>query len=452
MNASHHAPDASVTAPSRRRFVAGPVVTLLTLAVTALLDRSGHRIDSPSPFWLVAVTFAAYQGGRRQGLLSAAVFTVYGAYYFRPPAGLGHYLEAHQNLERLLTLAVVAPAIALMVGVLKRRTVHLARREATLQSVQRVRELLHDVEAIVWEADAETWQFSFVSHGAEQILGYPSAQWLGERDFWVNILHPDDRSAAVALCRAAVREGRDNDFEYRAIARDGRVVWLRDIVRVVAAAGGRRKQLRGVMVDISAHKREESLKSARRRVLELIAAGGPLDGLLVELVRLVERHCSEALGAILLADATQHQLHWRAAPSLPRDFLQATPTIPIDPSAYCCGAAVARRARVIVTDIATDSAVESAELPSEFDCARAGRNPSSPRKATCSARSPPSIASRARHRSRRCSWSSRWRMRWASRSTASARKRPCRSRSRCCGPRANRPQTASWSSITTARS
>ena len=81
-------------------------------------------------------------------------------------------------------------------------------------------------------------------------------QWF-EPDFWTNLIHPDDRSATVAQCRAAAAAGRDHDLEYRAVAADGRVVWLRDIVYVVRDEQGRPAQLRGLMVDVTERKERE---------------------------------------------------------------------------------------------------------------------------------------------------------------------------------------------------
>ncbi len=136
-------------------------------------------------------------------------------------------------------------------------------------SEQRFRDLVDGLDAIVWEADAVTWRFSFVSRRAEAILGYPVEQWLSEVDFWANHIHPDDRDRTVALCQAATAEGRAHELEYRAVAADGRAVWLRDIVRVVPGAGGRPRQLRGVMVDITRHKHtEEALRQSEERLLQ----------------------------------------------------------------------------------------------------------------------------------------------------------------------------------------
>ena len=70
------------------------------------------------------------------------------------------------------------------------------------ESERRFRRLVQGVEAIVWEADARTGRLSFVNERAEQILGYPIAEWLRETDFRLQRTHPDDRTAVQA--RAAV--------------------------------------------------------------------------------------------------------------------------------------------------------------------------------------------------------------------------------------------------------
>ena len=65
---------------------------------------------------------------------------------------------------------------------------------------QRYDELVGDIDGIVWEADAETLQFTFVSPKAERWLGYPLEQWFA-RGFWAAHLHPDDRDRVFEHCR-----------------------------------------------------------------------------------------------------------------------------------------------------------------------------------------------------------------------------------------------------------
>jgi two-component system, cell cycle sensor histidine kinase and response regulator CckA len=122
-------------------------------------------------------------------------------------------------------------------------------------SRRRFEELLAGIDGVVWEADARTFQFTFVSQQAERLFGYPCEQWL-EPDFWAEHLHPDDRAAAVDYCVEATQANRNHTFEYRMITASGRTVWVRDIVTVVVE-DGEATTLRGVIVDVTERRQAE---------------------------------------------------------------------------------------------------------------------------------------------------------------------------------------------------
>ncbi|MDH4161613.1 MAG: PAS domain S-box protein [Nitrospirota bacterium] len=117
-------------------------------------------------------------------------------------------------------------------------------------------ELIDSLDSIVWEADACTFRFTFVSKQAERILGYPVRQWLEEPLFWKEHVHPEDRDWSASLCMKASAEKRPHELEYRILAADGRVVWVHDVVSVVADKDGA-VALRGVMVDVTERKEAE---------------------------------------------------------------------------------------------------------------------------------------------------------------------------------------------------
>jgi PAS domain S-box-containing protein len=128
---------------------------------------------------------------------------------------------------------------------------------------QRFRDLVNSVEGIVWEADVPSCQFLFISKQAERVLGYPVERWLSEPGFWQEHVHPEDREWAVQFCQNATAEKRDHEFEYRMIAADGSVVWLRDLITVVVE-GDRVTRVRGVMVDLTNRKlAEDALRQAQ---------------------------------------------------------------------------------------------------------------------------------------------------------------------------------------------
>lgn len=125
----------------------------------------------------------------------------------------------------------------------------LDREGALRHSEERYRELINSIDGIVWEVDIESFRFTFVSPAAEKILGYPVDDWYQD-GFWQEHIHPEDRTTAVNYCIDQTNKGRDHQFDYRMIHRDGQPVWIHDLVSV-QSENGKPVALRGVMLDIT---------------------------------------------------------------------------------------------------------------------------------------------------------------------------------------------------------
>jgi PAS domain S-box-containing protein len=119
-------------------------------------------------------------------------------------------------------------------------------------STKRFFNLISTIEGIIWET-TPNFIFTFVSKQAERILGYPLEQWQ-DPHFWTSHLHPDDRDWAIDFCKERCKNMQDHVFEYRMIAADGQIIWLRDLVHVVVD-DGKLVALQGLMVDVTDHRK-----------------------------------------------------------------------------------------------------------------------------------------------------------------------------------------------------
>lgn len=149
--------------------------------------------------------------------------------------------------------------------------------ETALQQVeQRYQTLVGFLNGIVWEADSESLQFTFVSPQVEAILGYPPEAWL-QPNFWVEHLHPDDRARTLEACcqaRASQQKHDMHQMEYRMVAADGRVVWIYDTVRLVQTPD-QSIRLVGFMLETTYQKQIQSQLQEQEQVYRVLVENSP---------------------------------------------------------------------------------------------------------------------------------------------------------------------------------
>ena len=105
----------------------------------------------------------------------------------------------------------------------------------------------------------------YISPQIETFLGYSVAEWKADPDLWLKLVHPEDRDRVLVENAAQkISEGEDifGDAplvsEYRAIARNGRVVWFRDRAIAVRDEASKSVILQGAMFDITETKVADS--------------------------------------------------------------------------------------------------------------------------------------------------------------------------------------------------
>ena len=121
---------------------------------------------------------------------------------------------------------------------------------------------------------------SYVSPQMERLLGFSAAEWIADPDLWDRSAHPDDVDAVNDEAARAYKAGEPLSIEYRMIARDGRVLWVREEATLVRDESGAPKFWQGVYVDIT------ELKHSEERLQEALSR---------------ERDASEGLRALLIS-------------------------------------------------------------------------------------------------------------------------------------------------------
>jgi len=226
----------------------------------------------------------------------------------------------------------------------RKRAEEVARR-----SEKELRDVVNAIPAFVWSTLPDG-AIDFVNERWLEFTGLSPQDALGWN--WEAVVHPDDRSRAVAEWRAVLKNGRSTEGELRVRRADGEFRWwfFRNVP--LHDETGNIAKWYGTGIDIDDRKRAESLVAGEKRILEMVAKGDSLTEILDRLCRLVEEQANGVLASILLLDGDR--LRHGGAPSLPKAYTDALNGAVIGPSAGSCGTAAYRGEPVIVEDIATD--------------------------------------------------------------------------------------------------
>lgn len=155
-------------------------------------------------------------------------------------------------------------AVPFWQGVVQDITRVKTARDELQASEARHRAIVENIPAVVYEMGPDDERRTlFVSPQIERLLGYSRQEWLDQPDIWVELLHPDDREEELAAHDLQSFTGDPWSREYRLIAADGRVVWVRDAATLVRASGDRPVVWYGLLTDITfEHETADRLKAA----------------------------------------------------------------------------------------------------------------------------------------------------------------------------------------------
>jgi diguanylate cyclase (GGDEF)-like protein/PAS domain S-box-containing protein len=216
--------------------------------------------------------------------------------------------EFNQNeIDLVVSASRAAAPLLENAQLFERLRVELVERTRTEDELRRSRalyqELVNSLEGIVWESEFREGDFicTFVSRQAERVLGYSVEEFLGPRlsSVWMKIHHPDDWDYINSRLQHASISLEPVEVESRAIDINGRMHWFQDRITATRLPyGGVR--LRGLIVDVTEHKRAVRLERDRNLILEMVARGTQLEDILRVICEMLTAQFSGAACAIHL--------------------------------------------------------------------------------------------------------------------------------------------------------
>ena len=230
-----------------------------------------------------AIVVSATYGGFGPALLSVALSSAAVEYLFDLPSYARRF--ASTNTVQLTVIDAFMILLSWIIAAHRAETARLRdARGRDLQEMadridaerRRLAGIVSSVPGVVWEAhgnpDKDLQRIDYVSEHVTRMLGYSVEEWLATPNFWLTIVHPDDREEAARHAQEHFAAGGFRTNSFRWLTKDSRAIWVESHSMVVKDAGGKPVGMRGVTLDMTARRRAEESLRFLARVSELVTS------------------------------------------------------------------------------------------------------------------------------------------------------------------------------------
>lgn len=165
--------------------------------------------------------------------------------------------------------------------------------DALRETERQVTTMIENLPGIAYQCkNDENWTMKFISKNVFELTGYPSEDFIENKNITFNdIIFADDRDFVRDSIEKPMLNKSAFQIEYRIITKSNKVKWVREQGREVQVQGSSATLLEGLIFDIT----EKKMSEIRLEIMQNIGEAANQTNDLTELIELIEKELGKAV-------------------------------------------------------------------------------------------------------------------------------------------------------------
>lgn len=135
------------------------------------------------------------------------------------------------------------------------------------QSEQRLHETLNSLDSVVWSVMPDTFKPLYLNQAANEVFGYPAADFCEQPALWWNIIYTEDRDN-VKSCLEQMKNTRVQKITYRIVHPNDQLRWLSAHMRYIPKNRDMPERIDGITMDVTQYRQAMELLKNRNKEIQ----------------------------------------------------------------------------------------------------------------------------------------------------------------------------------------
>ena len=124
------------------------------------------------------------------------------------------------------------------------------------ETANKLEQVMGSLNESVWGVSLPEYKLEYLSKSAVSLYERPLENWYANANFWIDVIHPDDKERIAKESEALFTTGQNN-LEYRIVTPDGKVKWIYSKAKLLNNENGIPYLMTGISGDITDRKLAE---------------------------------------------------------------------------------------------------------------------------------------------------------------------------------------------------